>query len=423
MDVHDVTNRDYLEFVRAGGYDREDLWSEEGWRWRTEHGVDKPVFWERRNGEFRWRGMFEELPLPPAWPVFVSHAEASAYARWRDSRLPTEPEFHRAAYGTPSGAERAFPWGDEPPDPSRANFDFATWDPVPVGSFPAGASAWGIHDLFGNGWEWTSTVFAPFPGFEPMPSYPVYSADFFDGKHFVMKGGSLATGGGAPPPEPAELVPGELPVRLCDLPDGERLRVMSSTRDDPDLRADPGLRSRGCAGPRPRPETDPVEVPLRRARLVALRVDLPAALVPDHAGGRATSRAARLRDGRSDGGPRDAPRARVRQRGEGRAPRGSAAQPAPARRDPPDRHLADGARALGADARSASSTSRSSATAPPTKRVCDTPPAIGPPAAASSSSSSARTSATSIRPPRRSSSRRSGARSAPATRCCSARTS
>ena len=193
VDVHDVTNGDYLEFVRAGGYEREDLWSEEGWRWRTDHAVRHPIFWERSGAEYSWRGMFEELPLPPAWPVFVSHAEASAYARWRDSRLPTEAEYHRAAYGTPSGIERAFPWGDEPPDRTRANFGFATWDPLPVGSFPAGASAWGVHDLIGNGWEWTSTVFAPFPGFEPMPSYPVYSADFFDGKHWVMKGGSLAT--------------------------------------------------------------------------------------------------------------------------------------------------------------------------------------------------------------------------------------
>lgn len=193
VDVHDVTNSDYLEFVRAGGYEREDLWSEEGWRWRTDHAVVHPVFWERRGGDYSWRGMFEELPLPPAWPAFVSHAEASAYARWRDSRLPTEAEYHRAAYGTPSGTERAFPWGDAPPDRTRANFGFATWDPVPVGSFPAGASAWGVQDLVGNGWEWTSTVFAPFPGFEPMPSYPVYSADFFDGKHWVMKGGSLAT--------------------------------------------------------------------------------------------------------------------------------------------------------------------------------------------------------------------------------------
>jgi ergothioneine biosynthesis protein EgtB len=193
IDVHDVTNRDFLEFVRAGGYEREDLWSEEGWRWRSENDVSHPAFWERRGEEWAWRGMFADVLLPPAWPVFVSHAEASAYARWRDSRLPTETEFHRAAYGTPSDAERPFPWGEEPPDPSRANFDFARWEPVPVGSHPAGASAWGVHDLLGNGWEWTSTVFGPLPGFEPMASYPVYSADFFDGKHWVMKGGSFAT--------------------------------------------------------------------------------------------------------------------------------------------------------------------------------------------------------------------------------------
>ncbi len=193
IDVDDVTNRDFLDFVRAGGYDREDLWSEEGWHWRRENDVRHPLFWERSGDDWTWRGMFESLPLPPAWPVFVSHAEASAYARWRNSRLPSEAEFHRAAYGTRSGSERSYPWGEESPDRTRGNFDFARSDPVPVGSFPAGASAWGVRDLLGNGWEWTSTVFGPFPGFEPMPSYPVYSADFFDGKHWVMKGGSFAT--------------------------------------------------------------------------------------------------------------------------------------------------------------------------------------------------------------------------------------
>ncbi len=193
IDVDDATNRDFLEFVRAGGYDREDLWSEEGWSWRLENDVRHPAFWERSGDDWTWRGMFDKLPLPPAWPVLVSHAEASAYARWRDSRLPTEAEFHRAAYGTSAGSERSYPWGEEPPDRTRGNFDFARFDPVPVGSFPAGASAWGVRDLLGNGWEWTSTVFGPFPGFEPMPSYPVYSTDFFDGKHWVMKGGSFAT--------------------------------------------------------------------------------------------------------------------------------------------------------------------------------------------------------------------------------------
>jgi formylglycine-generating enzyme required for sulfatase activity len=72
-------------------------------------------------------------------------------------------------------------------------FDFCSFDPVPVGSSPAGVSAWGVHDLVGNGWEWTATAFAPFPGFRAIPSYPEYSADFFDGQHFVMKGASTAT--------------------------------------------------------------------------------------------------------------------------------------------------------------------------------------------------------------------------------------
>jgi formylglycine-generating enzyme required for sulfatase activity len=136
--------------------------------------------------------MFEEIPLPPDWPAYVSQAEASAYAAWKGRRVMTEPEFHRAAYGSPAG-ERAQPWGDAPADATRGHFDFAGFDPVPVGSCPAGASAWGIHDLVGNGWEWTSTIFAPFAGFTPMPSYPEYSAEFFDGLHYVMKGASPAT--------------------------------------------------------------------------------------------------------------------------------------------------------------------------------------------------------------------------------------
>jgi len=194
IDVFDVTNRDYLEFIEAGGYDAPGLWTPEGWQWRVEHDVRHPLFWERHDGRWYWRGQFELVPLPPAWPVYVSHAEAEAYARWKGKRLPTEAEFHRAAFGTPSGEERPYPWGDGAPDSARhGNFDFARWDPVPVGSYPAGVSAWGVHDLVGNGWEWTSTVFEPFPGFAPLPSYPEYSADFFDGQHYVMKGASPAT--------------------------------------------------------------------------------------------------------------------------------------------------------------------------------------------------------------------------------------
>jgi formylglycine-generating enzyme required for sulfatase activity len=175
IDRYNVTNGDYLEYMSATG-------------------ADAPHFWMRNGTDWMWRGMFEPLPLGLSAPVWVTQEEAVAYAKWKDCRLPTEAELHRAMYGEPSGRERLQPWGDAPPDSTRGNFDFAWWDPVPVGSYPDGASAWGIHDLVGNGWEWTSTPFDGFPGFDPMPSYPEYSADFFDGLHYVLKGASPVTG-------------------------------------------------------------------------------------------------------------------------------------------------------------------------------------------------------------------------------------
>ena len=193
IDQHNVTNAAFLEFVEAGGYSDARWWTAQDWAWVNSQGWSHPLFWERDGDRWLWRGMFDRLPLPLSWPVYVSHAEASAYACWRRRRLPTEAEFQRAAYGTPSGEERPFPWGDEPPDATRGVFDFASWDPRPAGSSPEGRSAWGVHDLTGNGWEWTRTPFAPFSGFTPLPSYPEYSAEFFDNEHFVMKGASPAT--------------------------------------------------------------------------------------------------------------------------------------------------------------------------------------------------------------------------------------
>jgi formylglycine-generating enzyme required for sulfatase activity len=90
--------------------------------------------------------------------------------------------------------ERTYPWGEAPPNTEHGNFDFERWDPTPVGSHAQGRSAFGVEDILGNGWEWTSSLFAPFTGFEPFPFYPGYSANFFDGKHYVMKGGSPRTG-------------------------------------------------------------------------------------------------------------------------------------------------------------------------------------------------------------------------------------
>jgi len=193
IDRHNVTNRDYLAFVEAGGYKAPQWWRPDDWSWVRSEGLAHPLFWERSADGWYWRGMFDRVALPMAWPVYVSQAEASAYARWRGCRLPTEAEFQRAAYGEPGGAERPYPWGHDHPADAHGVFDFRAWDPHPAGSHPSGASAWGVHDLVGNGWEWTGTVFGPFPGFEALPSYPEYSADFFDGEHLVMKGASPAT--------------------------------------------------------------------------------------------------------------------------------------------------------------------------------------------------------------------------------------
>ncbi len=173
IERYPVTNADWQRFVAAGG--------------------PPPPFWIERDGAWRLRGAFEELPLPGSWPVYVSHQQATAYARWAGRRLPSESEYHRAAFGSPANLERPFPWGDRPPGPEHGNFDFQRFDPEPVDAHPAGQSAWGVADLIGNGWEWTATPFAPFPGFTPMASYPQYSADFFDGRHYVMKGASPVT--------------------------------------------------------------------------------------------------------------------------------------------------------------------------------------------------------------------------------------
>jgi iron(II)-dependent oxidoreductase len=174
-DVLNVTNGEYAAFVNAGG--------------------PRPPFWVELEAGGGWglRTFAATIPLPLSWPVYCTNAQAAAFARWSGARLLTEPEYHRAAYGSPAGDERHQPWGGTFADPSYGNFDFKRFDPEPVGSYPHGASAWGIEDLVGNGWEWTSTPFAPWHGFQPMASYLPYSADFFDDEHFVIKGASPVT--------------------------------------------------------------------------------------------------------------------------------------------------------------------------------------------------------------------------------------
>lgn len=201
MDSLPVTNEEFLQFVAAGGYENESLWRPEDWSWKNLEQKTHPTVWTKRGNVWFYRAMFDVLPLDQvnSWPVYVSLAEARAYAHWRGKRLPSEAEFHRAAYYGPDGRETMHPWGNSAPTSQHGNFGFSHWSPMPVGSRPAGASRWGIMELAGNGWELTDTAFGPFPGFSPyIASYADYSRDFFDGKHFVLKGASWAT--------PAELL-------------------------------------------------------------------------------------------------------------------------------------------------------------------------------------------------------------------------
>jgi gamma-glutamyl hercynylcysteine S-oxide synthase len=210
IDRYKITNKQYLEFIAAGGYQTRSFWGEDkkedkkqdDWNWISERGISHPAFWRRDGDRWLYRTMFEDVPLPLDWPVYVSLAEANAYARWAGKSLPTETEWQRAAFGLPGEAsvntrKLDSRIGYEQPGEKRGgklgNYNFLRWSPVPVNSEPANRSAFGVHGMLGNGWEWTSTPFAPFPGFKPFPFYPGYSADFFDGKHFIMKGGSART--------------------------------------------------------------------------------------------------------------------------------------------------------------------------------------------------------------------------------------
>jgi len=186
-----VRNLDLLPFV-------EESWAQDRW-WRAQDRDwrgEGPATWRRTRQGWEVRALGQWVPLHRAqgWPAQVSYAAARAFCGWSGARLPTEAELHRAAFTTPDGGTRIYPWGSEHPTEAHGNFDFSHGGPVPTGSHPAGASAWGVQELVGNGWEWTDTVFAPREGFEAwVRTYPGYSADFFDGAHRVVFGASWAT--------------------------------------------------------------------------------------------------------------------------------------------------------------------------------------------------------------------------------------
>jgi ergothioneine biosynthesis protein EgtB len=196
IEVHLVTNEQFLNFVVSGGYEDARWWTPEGWAWRCGEHIAAPRYWQRSGAGWCAGGFFGERALVADHPVMcVSWYEADAYARWAGKRLPTEAEWEKtAAWDARSGQSRSYAWGADPPDSSRCNFERVFGGTTPVGKFGAAASPVGCADMNGNVWEWTATPFAPYPRFEPYP-YAGYSQPYFDGRHMVLRGGSWATRG------------------------------------------------------------------------------------------------------------------------------------------------------------------------------------------------------------------------------------
>jgi iron(II)-dependent oxidoreductase len=194
-----VTNAEWAAFVAAGGYDEPRWWSERGWGHRRQAGLERPLYWQP-DGSRRRFGMVEDIP--PDEPVqHVCFFEAEAYAAWAGGRLPTEQEWEKACVWDPvAGRRRRRPWGESEWTPALANLAGPGVDsalrPAPVGAYPAGASAYGVEQLLGDVWEWTSSDFLPWPGFTPM-LYRDYSAPFFGGDYAVLRGGAWATAASA----------------------------------------------------------------------------------------------------------------------------------------------------------------------------------------------------------------------------------
>ncbi|MES2106225.1 MAG: ergothioneine biosynthesis protein EgtB [Pseudomonadota bacterium] len=175
-----VTNGEYLEFVKAGGYQDPSVWLSEGWDWISSQRIHHPLYWhaaQAANGidkhmtwlEFTLHGL---LPLDLHRPVtHISFYEAEAYARWVGARLPTESEWEYAA-----GTVEMIP-GNLAPHLHPAAYTNHT----------------ALADMFGVSWQWTSSSYTPYPGYVSAEgAIGEYNGKFMVNQ-YVLRGSSCAT--------------------------------------------------------------------------------------------------------------------------------------------------------------------------------------------------------------------------------------
>lgn len=181
-----VTNQAFLEFVRAGGYEDQSLWPEEGLEWLKYAEADYPSFWVEADEGFKLRLMTEVVDMPWDWPAEVNYHEAKAFCNWlaRETgekiRLPTEDEWYRIY--DHAGVEEL-----EQGEISQANLHLDhDASPCPVDRYAHGD----LYDVVGNVWQWTETAIYPFEQFKVHPFYDDFTMPTFDGRHNIFKGGS-----------------------------------------------------------------------------------------------------------------------------------------------------------------------------------------------------------------------------------------
>ncbi|MFN2604307.1 MAG: ergothioneine biosynthesis protein EgtB [Gemmatimonadaceae bacterium] len=197
IDRAPVTNGEYMAFMKEGGYQDKRLWSKSGRTWLEESGASSPKYWSREGDNWTVRTMDRTVTVDPRRPVcHVSYHEADAFARWAGKRLPTEFEWEVAASSSASHDALRFPWGDNEPTTRDANVDQLSFDTAPVGAYERNVSPSGCYGMIGDVWEWTSSDFNGYPGFETFP-YREYSEEFFGNEYKVLRGGSWATRPGA----------------------------------------------------------------------------------------------------------------------------------------------------------------------------------------------------------------------------------
>jgi ergothioneine biosynthesis protein EgtB len=190
-----VSNGDFIEFIRDGGYQNFRWWFSEGWEVVNRDGWRAPLYWELNDGEWMIRDFSGFHPAASKANEPVSHVsfyEASAFAKWAGKRLPTEAEWEKAAMFTADQNERSvFPWGNEAVDLAKANlFENGLWSVAPIGAYPAGQNSHGCQQMIGDVWEWTTSDYVPYPGFKS--EFDEYNDKWFVNQK-VLRGGSFAT--------------------------------------------------------------------------------------------------------------------------------------------------------------------------------------------------------------------------------------